>query len=202
MIHRTTSAPEAETPPSALHRFTVEQYHEMIRTGILTENDRVELLAGWIVDKMPQLPSHSGTATIVQRELNRVLPEGWIIRVQFPITLADSEPEPDLAVVRGPEERYLSGHPTPADVAIVIEVADTTLEFDRTRKLAVYAQAKLPAYWIVNLIEMKLESYSQPRGGKRPTYRKRDEYGVEFGVPVMIEGREIARLPVRPFFAR
>lgn len=183
--------------PIPVHRFTVAQYHRMIATGVLTENDRVELLEGWIVDKMPQHPAHAGTISILLAKLQARLPKGWIVRVQSPITLGDSEPEPDLAVVRGPEERYLTGHPTPEDIAIVIEVADSTVEHDRVTKARTYARARLPVYWIVNLVEQHVEIYTQPRAGRSPAYRQREDFGVEYGVALVVAGREVGSIPVR-----
>lgn len=187
-------------PPLALHRFTVQQYHEMIRLGIITENDRVELLEGWVVDKMPQHPAHAGTTSVLQRELAARLPAGWIIRVQFPVTLGESEPEPDLAVVRAPEERYFSDHPTAEDIALLIEVADSSLENDRTYKLEVYAAARIPAYWIVNLLEFTVECYTKPKGAARPRYSAKQVFGIEFGVPVDIAGKRRRGIPVRQLF--
>jgi Uma2 family endonuclease len=187
-------------PAIPMHRFTVAQYHRMIAAGVLTENDRVELLEGWIVDKMPQHPVHAGTISILLAKLQAKLPRGWIVRVQSPITLEDSEPEPDLAVVQGPEEKYLAVHPTPEDIAIVIEVADRTLEYDRTVKGRAYARARLPIYWLVNLVELRVEVLSQPRSGKTPAYRSHESFGIEFGAPIILEGRETARIPVRHLF--
>jgi hypothetical protein len=172
----------------------------MIRTGVLGENDRVELLEGWIVDKMPQHPSHAGTCTVLERELEALIPPGWIVRGQYPVSLADSEPEPDLAVVRGPEERYFSEHPGPSDIALVVEVADSSLERDRTMKLRVYAQAKIKTYWIVNLHEFTVEVHTQPRGGRTPAYRRREVFGIEFGAVVVVDGRTVGSVPVRRLF--
>lgn len=188
-------------PRIPIHRFTVAQYHRMIATGVLTENDRVELLEGWIVDKMPQHPVHAGTISILLARLQAKLPKEWIVRVQSPITLEESEPEPDLAIVSGPEERYLTAHPKPEDIAIVIEVADTTIEHDRTTKGRTYARARLPVFWIVNLVEQQVEIYTQPRGGKAPSYRHRENFGIEYGAPIFVEGREIGRIPVRHFLS-
>lgn len=182
------------------HRFTVEQYHEMGRRGILTENDRVELLEGWVIDKMPQHPAHSGTTSILQRELIDRLPSGWIVRVQFPVTLGPSEPEPDLAVVTGPEERYFVEHPGPEDIALVVEVSDSSLEYDRSIKLEVYAAARIPAYWIVNLMEFTVECYSEPRGNARPNYAKKQVFGMELGIPLDIRGKRRRGIPVARLF--
>ena len=92
-------------------RCSIERYHQMIEAGILTEDDHVELLEGYIVAKMPRNPPHDGTLQCVQAELFRVLPIGWDFRNQCGATLLDSEPEPDFAVVRGDDERYMNRHP-------------------------------------------------------------------------------------------
>ena len=114
--------------PPPVYRFTVTQYHRMIESGVLTENDRVELLEGRVVPKVPCNPPHDGTVTRIQRRLARLLPDEWLIRVQCALTTRDSEPEPDLTVVRGPEEVYFTRHPLPRDVGLLIEVADATLD--------------------------------------------------------------------------
>lgn len=188
-------------PPIPMHRFTVAQYHRMIETGVLTENDRVELLEGWIVDKMPQHPRHSGAISILQARLQARLRKGWIVRVQSPITLEGSEPEPDLAVVKGPEERYLTAHPKGEDIALVIEVADSSVDRDRTVKGRTYAEGRIPVFWLVNLPQFTIEVYSQPKGGRAPKYQSREVLGVEQGATLCIEGRSVgAAIPVAHLF--
>jgi Uma2 family endonuclease len=179
------------------HRFTVEQYHRMIETGLLTEDERVELLEGLIVDKMPHNPPHDGSILLAQTQLLSHLPGGWVLRIQSAITLADSEPEPDLVVAQGPSRRYVDHHPSPREIALLIEVADSTLADDRDTKGRVYARARLPVYWIVNLVDFRLEVYTRPRAGKAPAYRQRRDFGIEELVPLVIAGEEVARVPVR-----
>src|SRR5438105_578987 len=99
----------------ALRRFSVAEYHKMIKTGILKPDDRVELLEGWIVNKMPQKPPHSNSITRANRRLARILSDHWTLRVHAPITLSGSEPEPDIVLARGAEELYDQRHPRPAD---------------------------------------------------------------------------------------
>lgn len=172
----------------------------MIQLGVLTTNDKVELLEGWIVDKMPQHPSHAGTTSVLGRKLRGAIPKSWIVREQSPITLELSEPEPDIAVARGPEERYFAAHPTPEEIAMLAEVSETTLEYDRTVKGPLYATAGIPYFWIVNLAEFKVEVYSQPKAGKAPRYKKREEYGLQLGVPIVIENRERGGIAVAHLF--
>ena len=115
-----------------IHRFTVADYHRMIDAGILTPNSKVELLEGWIVEKMPQNPPHITSITRVLRWLNKVLSEDdWTVRGQGPVTLEKSEPEPDIAVARGPDSRYEKRHPAPGDIGLIIESADSSVLDDR-----------------------------------------------------------------------
>src|SRR5436309_2218555 len=95
------------------HRFTVDQYHRMIEAGVLDENDRVELLEGWIVPKMVHNPPHDCAVSLVQTSFAGFLPKSWIMRIQSAITIDDSEPEPDVVVAKGPARRYLTAHPHP-----------------------------------------------------------------------------------------
>jgi Uma2 family endonuclease len=189
---------EPTVPPAPVQRFTVQQYHRMIESGVLTENDRVELLAGWIIPKMPHNAAHRIAIPLTQRVLTNVLPANWFLGVQLPVTTADSEPEPDLAVVRGNPRDYPHGSPGPQDVALLIEVSDTTLSFDRHFKGPLYARALFPVYWIVNLPEGIVEVYTDPSGPtEQPGYRQRQDYGPDDAVPLVLDGREIARIAVR-----
>jgi Uma2 family endonuclease len=163
----------------------------------LTEDDRVELLEGCLVAKMPHNPPHDGTICRVQRRLTKVLPDEWLLRVQSALHLDNSKPELDLLIARGPEETYLARHPRPKDVALVIEVADTTLDMDRDLKAPLYARNRLPVYWLVNLQEGQIEVYDLPRGGKQPGYRRCQIYTKADTLPLILDGRELARLPVR-----
>jgi hypothetical protein len=180
-----------------LYRFSVKQYHRMIQTGILTEEHRVELLEGVIVDKVPHNPRHDGTVTRIQRRLTRLLPEDWILRIQCAITTRNSEPEPDLALVAGPEDTYFTRHPTSGDIGLLIEVSDTTLEFDREEKGQLYARTRVSIYWIVNLNERQLEVYTEPKGGKSPAYRQRANYAETDSVALILGGQPLGDIPVR-----
>ncbi len=137
----------------------------MIRAGILTDDDPVELLDGWLVSKMPKNPPHCVVTRLIRQALERLVPAAWYVDTQEPLTTADSEPEPDVVVVRGETRQYLDRHPGPEDVGLVVEVADTTLQRDRTSKKRLYARAGIPVYWIVNLPESRCEVYSEPVRG-------------------------------------
>jgi len=191
-------AAAATVPTDLVWRLSVAQYHEMIAAGILTEDDPVELLEGLLVPKMPKNPAHSMATVALTRILSALAPSDWHVRVQEPITLQDSEPEPDVAVVRGDPSRYQQHHPQPPDVALVVEVADASLRRDRTSKRQIYAQAGIPVYWIVNLAERRLEVHADPSGpGERSDYATYREYTLSEEVPVRIDGREVGRVRVR-----
>jgi Uma2 family endonuclease len=185
-------------PTDVIWRLSVDQYHAMIRAGILTEDDPVELLEGWLVVKMPKNPQHRVVTQLTREALAQVIPPGWYVDAQEPITTMDSEPEPDIAVVRGERRQYLDRHPGPEDVALVVEVADSTLQRDRSSKRRLYAASGIPVYWIVNLLEGQFEVYTEPSGqGEQPDYLQHRNYGPSDIVPVVIEGREVGRLTVR-----
>ena len=185
-------------PPFPVHRFSVDEYHEMIQKGILKEDDRVELLDGWIVPKMPRNPPHDATIHKTQKVLLSMLPPPWELRIQSAITTDSSEPEPDFAIVPGPPERYLSSHPTPQDIAIIIEVSDSTLAQDREEKGKLYAQGRIPIYWIINLVNRQVEVYSRPSGpDPNPGYRRRDDYLINDSVPLILAEQEVAQVAVK-----
>jgi Putative restriction endonuclease len=182
--------------PMAIHRFTVDQYHRLGDAGILTPEDRVELIDGWIVEKAVQKPPNARTNVRLQGLLPRVLPENVEVLFQLPITLPTSEPEPDAAVARGPVERYDEAHPGPRDVLLVIEFSDTTLEFDTGDKLLLYAAARLPVYWVVNIPDHRVEVYTNPRAGRSPTYRTRVVHLRGAKVPVVLNGQTVGEILV------
>jgi Uma2 family endonuclease len=185
-------------PPGPVRKFTVNEYHRMIQAAILTEEDPVELLEGWIVPKMPRNPLHDCTIQIIHEVLRSHLPGNWQLRIQSAITTTDSEPEPDLVLVPGPITRFRDHHPGPPEIALIIEVADTSLRYDRRKKGRAYAQAGITCYWIVNLIDRQVEVYTNPTGPKaRPIFRKHREYDLTDSVPLVINGNQLALIPVR-----
>jgi Uma2 family endonuclease len=144
------------------HRFTVAQYEEMVDAGILTENDHVELVRGEVVEKMPIGPAHSACVKRLNRLFQQRIGTAAIVAVQDPIRTSDSEPEPDLALLRPRDDFYSEATPGIDDVLLVVEVSDSTLENDRTLKCEIYAEAGIPEYWIVNLVENCLEVHRDP----------------------------------------
>ena len=151
---------------------TTDQYHQMLATGILRDGESIELIDGILVrkdradkggDPMSHGPNHAYSVKRLQRLLRVVETQGYHLHSQLPVTLGGTqEPEPDLAVIRGPEEDYGGRHPGPGDIAGIMEVADSSLVFDRTTKQRLYAVARIPIYWIVNLVERQVEVYEEP----------------------------------------
>jgi Uma2 family endonuclease len=191
------SSVRSAVPTVPVWRLSVSQYHEMIRDGILGEDDPVELLDGLLVPKMTKTPPHRVATKLVSEALSRAVPEGWYVDSQEPITLRESEPEPDVVVVRGDTRRYSDRHPGPADLALVVEIAESSLDRDQKLKKRIYAEAGIPVYWILNLVERRLEVCSEPSGtGERADYRHRRDFGPEDAVSLVVEGREVGTIAV------
>jgi Uma2 family endonuclease len=187
-----------EPPPVPVIRFSVAQYHRLIDQGYFNDDDRFELLEGWIVPKMTRNPPHDVAIDLATDVLRNLTPRGWRVRGQSAVTTAESEPEPDLAVVRGDARDYVERHPGPGDMALVVEVADSSLGRDRGIKKRIYARAGVPVYWIVNLAERIVEVYTDPTGpGEAPTFANRRDFGPDEAVPVVIDGREVGRVVAR-----
>jgi Putative restriction endonuclease len=144
-------------------RISVDEYEQMVDTGILTEYDRVELIRGEIVPKMPIGPKHAASVKRMVRLFSRRLGDTAIVGSQDPIRLIDSEPEPDITLLRPRPDFYASGHPRPNDILLIIEVADSSLDDDRNIMRPIYAEAGIAEFWIVNIPEEVLEVYRGPQ---------------------------------------
>ncbi len=178
------------------HRWSVAQYQRMVEVGLLTDEDKVELLENDIVLKTPRTPRHDGTTSCITHRFWELLSDDWSIRCGSSIVLPDSQPEPDLAIVRGDHRSYLTRHPGPADVGLVIEVADTSLFRDQRIKTRIYARAGIPVYWIVNLVDQRVEVYSQPSGPTAvPAYGAFQVYQPGDAVPLVLDGAAVAAVP-------
>jgi Uma2 family endonuclease len=137
----------------------------------------------------------------MRRLLAELALPGRYVESQEPLTTADSEPEPDVMIVRGTETDYLVNHPGPEQVALVVEVSDATLNRDRTLKKQLYAAAAIPVYWVVNLLDNQVEVYSQPFvGAAGPDYRQRQTYGPSEAVSVWVGAELIGELAVAQIF--
>jgi len=180
-----------------LKRFTVDEYHRMIDGGMLAREGRHELLDGFIVAKMTHNPAHDLAVSLVLRQLLTRLPQQFFCRVQSAITLTTSEPEPDLGIVIGPERRYTTRHPGASDVALIIEVAESSLADDRNEKGMLYAQAALPQYWIVNLVDHCVEVFTDPTGPtSSPAFKQKCKFDANAVIPLVIDGHDCGQIPV------
>ena len=154
--------------PLTLRRWTRKEYHRLGEFGVF-DGEPLELIGGQLIVAEPKGPYHAGGVGMIAEVVRAALPSGWIVRCQDPIALDDeSEPEPDLAVVPGTHMDYLAGHPRRP--ALVIEVADSSLAFDRRRKGSLYARGGIRDYWIVNLVDRVLEVYRDPAADPSAVY--------------------------------
>lgn len=179
-----------------LHRITVEQYHRMQENGTIRKEDRCELIHGFLLEKPAIKPPHASAIRRLTRLLLDLLRAEAVVQFQLPITLSDSEPEPDAVIATGVDEDYDQRHPGPDDIVFVLEVSDSSLNFDRTVKLPLYAGAGIPQYWIINVAAKSIEVYIHPRGGKNPGYRKPVTYSHGESVPVVVGGKTLGTIPV------
>jgi Uma2 family endonuclease len=192
-----TAGPVTYGDAAALAKWSVARYQRMIEAGILTAEDKVELLENYVVLKMPKNPPHDGTLDLIAAALRGLVPNGWLLRVQQTIVLADSQPEPDVALVRGTPRSFVARHPTAADVGLLIEVADSSLLRDQRDKTRIYARAAVPVYWIVNLVDRRVEVYLQPSGPTAvPAYAATQTYHPGDAVPLMLDGTAVGSVPV------
>ena len=196
-----TGAGVSGIPFDELHRMTVDEYERMAESGVL-DDPQIELINGLLVKKMVKKPRHVSACELVAGALEAILPKGWYIREQNPLRIPDyNEPEPDLVIARGSRGRYATSHPGPDDVALVVEVADTSLGKDRGEKLLAYGGGGVPIYWIVNLVENQIEVYSEPdrnSGG----YARCMVHAASDSVPLEIEDAEVGRVAVSDVLPR
>lgn len=143
--------------------FTIDEYHQLVDLGFFTENDRIELIRGEIVEMAPKRTPHSVCNSKLFGELYKLLGDRANVRGQEPITLpSNSEPEPDVVIAKKKDDNYLSAHPTVKDLILIIEISDSTLKYYRETKLSLYAEAGIKYYWIANLVDSQLEVYTNP----------------------------------------
>ena len=187
-----------------VYRFSVEQYDRMGECEILAHRDRVFLLDGVVVRKMTMDPPHSISMAKLNVLLSRVQMDGWHFGNQTPVVINPrSEPEPDFKIVRGTPDDYRRCNPRARDTVLIIEVFDSSLRLDQTIMKARYAAAGIPVYWIVNLPADRVEVYSDPTGPDgTPDYRLHEEFGRGDSAPLMLDGREVARIAVSDILPR
>lgn len=194
-------ATETATTGSSLvpYRLSVRQFERMIDAGIFPDGAHVELLAGILVNKMTKNDPHDFAVGQLAENLRSLLAAGWTVREEKSVVLGKRDrPEPDIAVARGQHRDYARRAPRPADVLMLVEVADTSYAKDRGVKWSRYARAGIPVYWIVNLTTQEIEVCSTVVGvGKTAGYRDVAKFGVGGKVPVVIDGQEVGRVAVK-----
>ncbi len=192
----------------AFYRMNVGEYERLASAGIL-DDPRVELIDGILERKMTKLPRHPVVTERLRRLLESLLPTDptgaalWHVRKEDPIRIPDfDEPEPDLALVRGDIDAYRTHHPGPRDVELIVEVAESSLERDRSSKLAVYARAGIPSYWIVNLIADQVEVYTGPSGPSESVGYSRCQVVSSAGeILLKVEGAALGTIETARFLA-
>ena len=181
-----------------LWRMSVDTYHALVDAGTFAPDEDVELIHGYIVKKMSKNPLHAKANQWLLIFFSQLIGinQGWYFAVQDPITLEDSEPEPDLAIVRGTPDDH-QGHPMAQDLSLIIEVSDSSLDYDEVVKKELYALNGIVEYWIVNIPDRQIQVYTEPvqREG-RADYRHQTIYLAGDSVPVVLDGREYGRIAV------
>ncbi|OUL27491.1 hypothetical protein BV378_09965 [Nostoc sp. RF31YmG] len=144
-------------------KFTVEQYHKMIESGILTKDDRVELIRGEIIEMSPIGTKHAACVKCLNKLLSSKLKDKVLIAIQDPVKLDNnSQPQPDVALLKPRDDFYATAHPQPQDIFLLIEVSDSTVVYDREEKIPLYAEANIIEVWLVDINEQIVEVYQQP----------------------------------------
>ncbi|MBA3804648.1 MAG: Uma2 family endonuclease [Acidobacteria bacterium] len=173
----------------ARHYFTVDEFERMAGAGIFAKDARLELIEGEIVEMSPIGSRHAACVKFLSRFLNAAVGDKALISTQDPIQLDDySEPQPDGALLRLREDFYRQAHPAPADVLLIIEVADTTVDYDRLVKVPLYAKAGIKEVWLVNLPGEQIEIYAEPAGGAYQINKqiKRGEEAQAHSIPDLV----------------
>ncbi len=155
---------EDHQAPILKHRLTVADFHKMGEAGIFGEHERVELIEGELFDMPPIGSGHAGVVMIVIRLLSRAVGDLAIVGAQTPIVLGDeSEPQPDIVLLKPRDDFYTRSHPTPEDVLLLVEVADSSTYYDRSVKIPLYARYRIPEVWLIDLPQKRLEVYRKPQ---------------------------------------
>lgn len=197
MSTTTTPSPPPFQALTAFRKFSVAEYQKLIDVGVLTDEDRVELLENYLVLKMPANPPHDSTIAKLYRRLVLLTPAGYVVRSQSGSSLPDSRPEPDATIARGAETAFDARHPRPDEIALVVEVSDSSLQRDRVDKGRIYARASIPQYWVVNLVDRQVEVYTDPTGPVSvPVYRRRQDFAAGTTVPLELDGQAVGTVSV------
>lgn len=182
-------------------KFSIDEYHKLVDLRFFTENDRIELIRGEIIDMAPKRTPHSVCNSLLWKQLYELIGKQSEIRVQEPIILSShSEPEPDVVIAKKKSDNYLSAHPTVEDIILVIEISDSTLEYDRETKLSLYAEVGINNYWIFNLVDNRLEVYSQPFSDTKGKFDYRNKIIFLPNEKIVIPGFATATLELASVF--
>ncbi len=201
MPRMTPTQPPTKWIQKRLARLTVDQYEAMVDSGVFTKRDRFTLINGFLVAKVPKSPRHTFTAEHIARKLKGLIPSGWDFRIEDAVRLAGSKPEPDISIARGGIEDYADRDPGPADLAMIVEVAASSVSEDR-QMAGVYGAAGIPVYWIVNLKAREVEVYTLLKRRGACGYGKPRVFKAGQSVPLLIEGVEIGRIAVAEIVPR
>jgi Uma2 family endonuclease len=181
-------------PPLTVRRWTRAEYDRLVALGVF-DREPLELVGGQLIVAEPQSAYHAGGIRAVDYALRAALPPGWIVSVQSPVSIDDeSEPEPDVSIVPGRLTDYRDAHPSRP--VLVIEVAESSLRFDRQRKGSLYARAGLPDYWIVNLVDRVLEVYRDPGPEPSAPFGWAYRSVVTLAPPAVVEPAELSGVRV------
>ncbi|MEM7799143.1 MAG: Uma2 family endonuclease [Chloroflexota bacterium] len=192
----------ADADVDYLWRMSVETYHQLIASGAFNPDDDIELIHGYLVKKMPKNRRHALITQALLAIISQIIGigKGWFLSVQDPITLSDSEPEPDLSVVRGSYSDY-SNHPRAKDIGVVIEVSDSSLDYDSLVKKEMYALDGVDQYWIVNIQDEQIEVFTEPfESDKKAGYRQHVIYLKEDTLPLVLDGKRVGLLDLKDVF--
>ncbi len=186
-------SPPPTQAPLTPRRITVDEYERIIASGSLNEPNKIELIDGYLVTKMPKSAEHGFSTKVVLKALERLLPPDWTWRQEQPVRIPEyDEPEPDVAIIRGSDADYKHRLPEPRDAGLLVEVSRKSVSADR-RLVIVYGPAGIPVYWIVNLVDRWVEVYTDPG----PTgYASRKDFPSGQQIPVVIDGRQIGQIAV------
>ena len=186
LVHRDETAVVADDEPHR-YRFTVEAFNRMAEAGVFGEEERVELIDGEVYKVSPANPPHSAIVNQLAKLLILRLHDAFTVRIQSPnVVSRHSQPEPDVLVADAKTDMYMTAHPTSEDTVVAIEVSDTTYRFDRNKKLPMYARARVPAVWIVDVKRRRIETFVDPED---ETYKTTQV--VERGGRVTVPGTDV-----------
>jgi Uma2 family endonuclease len=190
------AASEPATVP--VHRLTIDRYLRMADAGIFKKNEPVFLWRGRLAEKMTKGNRHVFAFLKLNAALASLIPAGWHLRPEQPVRFGDDGlPEPDFTVVRGTIDDYREGLPSARELALIIEVSDSSVAIDSGEVFETYAAEAIPVYWIVNLPKRRVEVHREPTGpSEAPTYRERRFYIPGERVPVVLDGQEVGTVDV------